>query len=69
MESQVKGKAIPVTDHGGPQGCETSRLPNLLANRFTHGRQVVSHMCPQPFPPRKFPGTHGLSEAESTPGP
>jgi predicted nucleic acid binding AN1-type Zn finger protein len=27
-ECTVKqGKAIPVTDRGGPQGCETSRLP------------------------------------------
>jgi hypothetical protein len=23
------GKAIPVTDHGGPQSCETSRLPHF----------------------------------------
>jgi hypothetical protein len=25
-----KGKAIPVTGRGGPQGCETSRLPHFL---------------------------------------
>jgi hypothetical protein len=25
-----KGKAIPVTRRGGPQGCETLRLPHLL---------------------------------------
>jgi hypothetical protein len=28
--SHKKGKAIPVTDRGGPQGCETSRLPHFL---------------------------------------
>jgi hypothetical protein len=31
----VKGKAIPVTVRGGPQGCETSRLPHLLDSRLT----------------------------------
>jgi hypothetical protein len=25
-----KGKAIPVTGRGGPQGCETLRLPHFL---------------------------------------
>jgi hypothetical protein len=25
-----KDKAIPVTDHRGPYGCETSRLPHFL---------------------------------------
>jgi hypothetical protein len=47
-----KGKAIPVTDHGGPQGCETSRLPHFLDNRFTDGGEVVGRN------PRKIPGTH-----------
>jgi hypothetical protein len=27
---KVKAKVIPVTGHGGPQGCETSRLPHFL---------------------------------------
>jgi hypothetical protein len=27
-----KGKTIPVTGRGGPQGCETSRLPHFLEN-------------------------------------
>jgi hypothetical protein len=26
----IKKNAIPVTDHGGPYGCETSRLPHFL---------------------------------------
>jgi hypothetical protein len=30
-----KGKAIPVTGRGGPQGYETSRLPHFLENRLT----------------------------------
>jgi hypothetical protein len=25
-----KGKAIPVTGHGGPQDCERSRLPHFV---------------------------------------
>jgi hypothetical protein len=32
-----KGKAIPVTDRGGPQGCERSRLPHFLGNWLTDG--------------------------------
>jgi hypothetical protein len=27
---KVKGKAIPVTGHEGPQGCEASRLPHFV---------------------------------------
>jgi hypothetical protein len=29
-DEREKGKAIPVTDRGGPQGCEKSRLPHFL---------------------------------------
>jgi hypothetical protein len=36
-----KGKAIPVTDRGDPQGCETSRLPHIPENRLTDGGEVV----------------------------
>jgi hypothetical protein len=35
-------KAIPVTDRGGLQGCETSRLPHFLNNLLTDGGEVVS---------------------------
>jgi hypothetical protein len=52
-----KGKAITVTGCGGPQVCETSRLPHLLGNRLTYGGEVVSLMCQSPFTPRKIPGT------------
>jgi hypothetical protein len=37
-----KGKAIPVTGHGGPYICETSRLPHFLDNQLTDGSEVVS---------------------------
>jgi hypothetical protein len=39
---QEKGKAIPVTGHGVPYGCETSRIPHFLDNRLTDGNDVVS---------------------------
>jgi hypothetical protein len=39
-EEAKKGKAIPVTGRGGPQGCETSRLPHFLDNRLTDGSEV-----------------------------
>jgi hypothetical protein len=54
----VKCKAIPVTGRGGPQGCETSRLPHFLDNRFTDGGEVVSLTRRPPFIPTKIPGTH-----------
>jgi hypothetical protein len=53
-----KGKAIPVTGHGGPQGCETSRLPHFLDNRLTDSGKVVSLTRRPPFTSRKIPGTH-----------
>jgi hypothetical protein len=34
---EVKGKVIPVTDFGGPWGCETSRFLHLLYSRLTGG--------------------------------
>jgi hypothetical protein len=37
-----KGKAVPVTGHEGPQGCETLRLQHLPDNRFTDAGKVVS---------------------------
>jgi hypothetical protein len=46
------GKAIPVTGRGGPQDCDTSRLPHFLDNRLKDGGEVVSltlrsHLYPQ----------------------
>jgi hypothetical protein len=37
-----KGKVFPVTGRGGPQGCETSRLPHFLNNRLTDGGEIIS---------------------------
>jgi hypothetical protein len=52
-----KKKVIPVTDYGGPYGCETSRLPHFLNNRLTNGGEVLSLTC-QPagrhLPPGRF---------------
>jgi hypothetical protein len=53
----IKGEAIPVTDRGGPQGCETSRLPHFLDNRLTDDGEVSLTRRPH-FTPRKIPGTH-----------
>jgi hypothetical protein len=53
-----KGKAIPVTGHGGPQCCETLRLPHFLDNQLTEGSEVVSLTDQLPFTPRKIPCTH-----------
>jgi hypothetical protein len=52
------GKAIPVTDRGGPYGCETSSLPHFLDNRLTDGGEVVSSTRRPPFTPMNIPGTH-----------
>jgi hypothetical protein len=49
---QRKGKAIPVTGRGGPQGCETSRLPHILDNRLTDGSEAVSLTRRSPYTPR-----------------
>jgi hypothetical protein len=47
------GKAIPVTGHGGPYGCGTSRLPHFLDNWLTHGSEVVSLTRQPPFTPKE----------------
>jgi hypothetical protein len=55
-----KVTAIPVTGRGGPEGCETSRLPHFLDNRITDSGEVVS-LTRRPsalYLPRKIPGTH-----------
>jgi hypothetical protein len=42
--------ASPVTGRGGPQGCETSRLPHFLDNRLTDDFELVS-LKRRPLPP------------------
>jgi hypothetical protein len=54
----MKFKAIPLTAHGGPWGCETSRLPHFLESRLTDSRADVSLTLLPLFTPRKIPGTH-----------
>jgi hypothetical protein len=50
----MKGKAIPVTGRGGPLGCETSRLPHFLYNRFTHGGELSALRAGSPLLPGIF---------------
>jgi hypothetical protein len=57
-EIDKKGKTLPVRGRGGPWGCETSRLPHFLDNRFTNAREVVSRTCRPPFTPWKMLATH-----------
>jgi hypothetical protein len=58
-DGKVKeGKAIRVTGHGGPQDCETSRLPHVLDSRLTDGGEFVSLTRRPPFTPMKIRGTH-----------
>jgi hypothetical protein len=38
---RLNGKAVPVSGHGGPQGCETSRLPHFLDKWLTDDGEVV----------------------------
>jgi hypothetical protein len=54
----VKGKDIHVTGYGGPQGCETSRLPHFLDNQFTDVSEFFSLTLWPPFTPRKISGIH-----------
>jgi hypothetical protein len=41
-EILIKGKGTTVIGRGGPQGCETPRLPHFVDNRLTGGGEVVS---------------------------
>jgi hypothetical protein len=50
----MKGKDILVTGRGGPQVCETPRLPHFVHNRLIDGGEVVSLMRDLPLPPGRF---------------
>jgi hypothetical protein len=52
-ENVKKGKTLPVTGHGGPQSCETSRLPHFLDNQLTDGSEVVRR-AGSPLTPGRF---------------
>jgi hypothetical protein len=47
-------KAFPVTDHGGPQGCDTLRLSHFLENRLRDGREVFNLTVGCPLPPGRL---------------
>jgi hypothetical protein len=55
-----KGKAVPITGHGVPLGCEMSRLLHFLGNRLTDGGEVGNLCVNHPLPPpaQEIPGTH-----------
>jgi hypothetical protein len=63
-----KDKPIPVTDRGGPEGCETLRLPYSPDNRLTDGGEIVSLTRRPPFNPQEDSWYSFLLEAESIPG-
>jgi hypothetical protein len=43
-DSKNNNNNIPVTEYGGPYGCEMSRLPHFLDNRLTDGGEAVGVM-------------------------
>jgi hypothetical protein len=60
LESKITWcPAIPVRGRGGPQGCETLRLPHFRDNRLTDGGKVVSVTHLPPF--RKISSIHFCS--------
>jgi hypothetical protein len=66
---KVKSKATPVTGRGGPQVCETLKLPYFLYSRLTDGGKIVSLTRWPPYTPQEDSWYSFLLEAESTPGP
>jgi hypothetical protein len=54
-------EGIPVTDNGGPWGCETSRIPHFLDNWLTDGGEIVKLTL------QKNSWCSFILEAESTP--
>jgi hypothetical protein len=55
----MEGKAIPVTDHGGPQGWETSRFHIFQRIRLQMVvRLQALRIGRLTFTPRDIPGTH-----------
>jgi hypothetical protein len=49
---------VPVTDCGGPKGCEALRLLHLLDSWLADGGEVVGLTLWPPFTPRGILGTH-----------
>jgi hypothetical protein len=61
-------ESIPVRGRGGPNCCETCRLPNFLEYRVTDGGEDISFMRRPPFTPKKTPGTHFCSRLSRAQG-
>jgi hypothetical protein len=53
---KIEDKASHVTGLGGPQSCETSRLPHFLGSQLAV-RLSALH-AGDPLPTRKIAGTH-----------
>jgi hypothetical protein len=66
-EMNIEDKAIRGTGRGCPQGSETSRLLNFLANQLTDGCGLMH--WPDVYYPEEDSWYSFLLEAESTPGP
>jgi hypothetical protein len=49
-ETSKKSKAILVTGLGGPQGCEMSRIPHCLDNRYTVNCEILA-ICSSTYSP------------------
>jgi hypothetical protein len=63
-----KSIAVPVTDPGGPQGCELLKILHCLDSRLTDGGEVVILARRPRFTPQEYSWYQFLLEAESTPG-
>jgi hypothetical protein len=58
MNKKIKGKVIPVTGHGRPQGCEMLRLPHFLEIGSQMAVQLSALHASHPLQPVKIPGIH-----------
>jgi hypothetical protein len=62
--AKIESKAIPVTGHGGLEGCEMSRIAHCLDNELIVVGKVVSLTRRQRFTPQKHDlfasGTHSF---------
>jgi hypothetical protein len=66
MKIKMKGKAIPVTSHGGPWGCETSSPPNIFQTTGSLMAVRLPALCASYPLPQADPWCSFLLEAEST---
>jgi hypothetical protein len=64
-----KNKAVPLSDPGGPQGCEMLRILYCLDSRLTDGGGVVRLMHRPRFTPQAYSWYPFVLDSESTPGP